>query len=88
MKPGTFNLFDEPTASVDAKGASLIWNALFERLASRALICVTHDLQGLSRFDRVLVFECGEVIADGPWQRIAMTERVQDVISRIRTEVL
>lgn len=80
LRPGEFNLFDEPTSSVDPRGASLIWGVLFERFAERNLICVTHDTQSLNRFDRVLVLDGGRVVADGPWAVLANDPSVMEVI--------
>lgn len=88
LRPGEFNLFDEPTSSVDPRGASLIWGVLFERFAERNLICVTHDTQSLNRFDRVLVLDGGRVVADGPWAVLANDLSVMEVIERMESEAM
>ncbi|MBV6822921.1 ABC transporter ATP-binding protein/permease [Pseudomonas sp. PD9R] len=66
-KPGRFNLFDEPSASIEPKLATPVWDLLFDTFASRGLICVTHDVSHLHRFDRVIVMQNGTIIDDGPW---------------------
>jgi ATP-binding cassette subfamily B protein/ATP-binding cassette subfamily B protein RtxE len=71
-RPGDFNLFDEPTASLDPKAATLVWDTLFQHLGQRGLICATHDPQAFSRFDRVIVISHGAVVADGPWSELEL----------------
>lgn len=83
MRPGAFNLFDEPTASLDTVSARQVWDLLFERFKGMALICVTHDMQALPRFDRVLVVDGGEIVASGSWSELAQDARVQDVLQRM-----
>lgn len=66
-RPGQFNLFDEPSASIEPKLAAPVWDLLFDTFADRGLICVTHDVSHLYRFDRVIVMHDGVIIDDGPW---------------------
>ncbi len=60
-RPGDYNFFDEPTSGLDGELAIDTWDLLFERLDGRGLICVTHDMAALGRFDRVLWVEDGLV---------------------------
>jgi ATP-binding cassette, subfamily B, bacterial len=69
-RPGDFNLLDEPTASLDQKTGLKVWDAVFTHFHQRGLICTTHDLAALPRFDRVIVIGQGAVVADGPWQEV------------------
>lgn len=62
-RPGDYNLFDEPTSGLDKALASQTWDMLFEAFKGRSLICVTHDQEALSRFDRVIWVEDGRVTA-------------------------
>lgn len=64
-RPGEFNLFDEPTSGLDAGLAGQTWDLLFEELAGRGLVCVTHDLGVLERFDRVIWVAEGRVVEGG-----------------------
>jgi ATP-binding cassette subfamily B protein/ATP-binding cassette subfamily B protein RtxE len=66
-RPGLFNLFDEPTASIEPKLASPVWDLLFDGFTGQGLICVTHDVSNLHRFDRVIVMQNGAIIDEGPW---------------------
>lgn len=86
LRPGNFNIFDEPTSSVDPQGASLIWDALFTCFADKSLICVTHDFTVLNHFDRVIVFDTGRIVADGKWQDLVALESVSNVIRKVQEE--
>ena len=66
-RPGCFNLFDEPTASLDHELAIATWDTLMHAFKGKGLICVTHDIEALARFDRVLIVQQGKIVADGPW---------------------
>ncbi|WP_067697114.1 energy-coupling factor ABC transporter ATP-binding protein [Nocardia jejuensis] len=57
-------IFDEPTTLLDLRNKRRI-AALLHRLPQR-IVVISHDLDLLGDFDRVLVFDEGRVIADGP----------------------
>mgnify|MGYP000580867046 CR=1 FL=1 len=80
-RPGDFNLFDEPTSALDQETALGVWNTLFEHFHKRGLVCATHDLTALPRFDRVIVLKNGEVIADGPWSELQNDGIVAQVLA-------
>ncbi|MFZ6049925.1 ATP-binding cassette domain-containing protein [Pseudomonas sp. CR3202] len=80
MKPGAFNLFDEPTASLDSTTAEQVWDLLFRSFAGQSLVCVTHDLNSLERFYRVWVVDGGQLIAAGHWHELSKDERVAAIL--------
>jgi biotin transport system ATP-binding protein len=57
-------IFDEPTTLLDLRNRNRIQQVLQE--LEQMLIVVSHDLDLLQAFDRVLVFEAGEIVMDGP----------------------
>jgi iron complex transport system ATP-binding protein len=59
-------LADEPTASLDPRHQLIVMEQLRQvARAGGAVLAVTHDLVLASRFaDRVLVMDCGELVAD------------------------
>ncbi|WP_228734116.1 ATP-binding cassette domain-containing protein [Pseudomonas anatoliensis] len=83
-RPGRFNLFDEPSASIEPKLAAPVWDLLFDTFATRGLICVTHDLAHLYRFDRVIVMQNGAIIEDGPWQELVDTAAVKLLLTDLQ----
>lgn len=56
-------LADEPTTLLDLRGAAAFRQRLLELPAS--LIVATHDLDFAAQADRVLVFDQGQLVADG-----------------------
>ncbi|WP_414862166.1 ATP-binding cassette domain-containing protein [Pseudomonas sp. IT-P176] len=84
-RPGRFNLFDEPSASIEPKLAAPVWDLLFQTFAERGLICVTHDVEHLHRFDRVIVMHAGSIIDDGPWCELSSKAVVKALLSDVAT---
>lgn len=60
-------LADEPTGNLDSTNAAEVLDLLTEqvRLASAALLLVTHDATAAARADRVLMLEDGHLLEDG-----------------------
>ena len=86
-RPGHFNLFDEPTASLDQATANSVWDTIFKYFDRRGLICATHDIAALSRFDRIIVINQGSVIADGPWCELREDEAVKRTLTQISAQL-
>lgn len=82
-KPGKFNLFDEPSASIEPRLAGPLWELLFEVFADSGLICVTHDIGHLHRFDRVIVIHDGAIVDDGPWRELVNRPAVKLLLDEI-----
>lgn len=82
-RPGDFNLFDEPTASLDQETRRRVWNVMFCYFQNKGLICVTHDLAVLPRFDRVIVMSGGRIIADGHWCELEAQDGIADIATQI-----
>lgn len=82
-RPGDFNLFDEPTAALDPESRFRVWDAMFLHFRGQGLICVTHDLAALPRFDRVIVMKHGAVMADGPWFEVEAVEGIAEIVTQI-----
>lgn len=59
-------LLDEVTAGLDRGSAAHVEEALAQRWSGCTVIAATHDLEWLSRFDRVVVLAEGRIVADGP----------------------
>ena len=60
-------LLDEPTAGLDAEGASLFWQDLRRRNRNgNTVLVATHDLEAVFRHaGRVVLLERGQIVADG-----------------------
>ncbi|MFE6864753.1 energy-coupling factor ABC transporter ATP-binding protein [Nocardia sp. NPDC057668] len=57
-------IFDEPTTLLDLRNKRRV-TALLRELPQQVVV-ISHDLDLLTDFDRVLVFDAGRVVADGP----------------------
>ncbi len=62
-KPIVF--FDEPTSSVDAKNEMKIYDHVFQSFKNKTIISTIHRLHLLHRFDKILVFNKGNIVATG-----------------------
>ena len=62
MEP-QYVIFDEPMTLLDLRNKKLILDTIHE--VEQPVILVTHDLDHLQDFERVIVFEQGRVVADG-----------------------
>lgn len=62
-KPVVF--FDEPTSSVDAKNEMKIYDNVFRAFKNKTIISTIHRLHLLHRFDKILVFNKGNIVATG-----------------------
>ncbi|UZE20457.1 ATP-binding cassette domain-containing protein [Pseudomonas sp. B21-054] len=85
-KPGKFNMFDEPSASIEPRLTTPLWDLLFDVFAGQGLICVTHDVDHLHRFDRVIVMHDGTIVDDGPWRELIDRPAVRLLVDEIRMQ--
>jgi iron complex transport system ATP-binding protein len=74
-------LLDEPTAHLDLKHRLAIY-ALLERLHGEGLtaVVVSHDLNlAAAHCKRLVLFRCGEVVADGPPRQVLRPDVLREV---------
>jgi thiol reductant ABC exporter CydC subunit len=58
-------VLDEPTAHLDPDARRAIMADLLHATEGRATLLITHDLDGLSQFDEIIVLDHGQVIQRG-----------------------
>jgi ABC-type multidrug transport system fused ATPase/permease subunit len=66
-------LLDEPTASLDPRTESDVYDNLFDAFRSACVVSSIHRLNLLDRFDEVIVMHRGRVVAQGPASVLAAT---------------
>jgi len=66
-------LLDEPTAHLDAKTESQVYERLFTAFTDACVISSIHRLHLLDRFDEVLLMHEGRLIAQGTPSHLALT---------------
>jgi len=69
LKPPVF-IFDEPTNSMDDNSETYFRKNFTDQLNSNTLILATHKAAMLSLVDRIIVFENGHIVADGPKEHV------------------
>jgi ATP-binding cassette subfamily B protein len=77
-------ILDEPTAGLDPAAALEISESIEQHTRGRTTLIVSHDLSLWPFVDRVLVFEGGEIVADGP--RAVVAQQSQWLSDLIGTE--
>lgn len=69
-------LLDEPTVGLDPITESALLDTLFKIAANKSLVMITHHLQDIERFDRVIFIEGGAIEMDGsPAELMQTNER-------------
>ena len=71
ISPSQIVILDEPTANLDAVGARDLLSAIgSERSDRRAMMVITHTVEGLEEFDEIIVLEAGVVVERGTWDEL------------------
>jgi len=63
-------LLDEPTSSMDSVLESHVRKSLAQFSQGRTLLLITHRTSLLDMVDRLIVMDAGQIIADGPKQKV------------------
>ena len=75
ISPSQIVILDEPTANLDAVGARDLLSAIgSERSDRRAMLVITHTVEGLEEFDEIIVLEAGVVVERGTWGDLVSAE--------------
>jgi ATP-binding cassette, subfamily C, bacterial LapB len=70
-------IMDEPTAMMDPASEAIFLKNMEKIIPEKTLVMITHRINLLSLVDRVLVFDQGKLIADGP--RDEIIEKLQQM---------
>lgn len=68
-------ILDEPTVSLDPRTEHEVLSTIFEVLADKTVVLITHHLQGVSNMDRVLFLENGVIALDGTPKELERTSQ-------------
>jgi ATP-binding cassette subfamily B protein len=67
-------VLDEPTASIDATSSKKIFENLKNIDKEKTLIIVSHNMTDIAKFvDRIIVFDKGRIVGDGPHAELLKT---------------
>jgi thiol reductant ABC exporter CydC subunit len=67
-------VLDEPTANLDPPTAAELTDDLLTATTDRAVLLITHRLDGLDRVDEILVLEAGRVVERGTHTELLQTK--------------
>ena len=65
-------LLDEPTANLDPRRESEVYDNLFANFADACIVSSVHRLNLLDRFDEVLLMQQGRLLDHGPVAELAV----------------
>lgn len=63
-------LLDEPTASLDVRTESAVYDSLFELFADACLVSSVHRMNLLPRFDEIILLQDGRLVAQGGFEEL------------------
>jgi ATP-binding cassette subfamily B protein len=66
LKNAPILVLDEATSQLDSITEKIIHDSLWELMQGKTTIVVAHRLSTLARMDRILVFDGGKIVQDGP----------------------
>jgi ATP-binding cassette, subfamily B, bacterial len=68
-------LMDESTSSVDPHNEMLIYEQVFEDFQDRTVIATIHKFNLLKYFDRIIMFEKGQIVANGTFEELIQNNK-------------
>lgn len=66
-------VLDEPTVGLDPVTERVVLDTIQRVLADKTVVMITHHLQGIEDFDRVIFVEEGHLVMDGPPRALEQT---------------
>ncbi len=78
-------LLDEPTASLDANAEKLFIQSMQQTIQNRTLFLITHKMHLLQLVDRIIVFDKGHLMADGP-KEVILEQLKKGIFTSTRKE--
>lgn len=70
LKDPAILILDEATSSLDSESERLVQQALEELMKNRTSIIIAHRLSTIREADKIVVVECGQVVASGTHQAL------------------
>lgn len=84
LKDAPILILDEATAALDAITEAEIQESLSMVMANKTIIVIAHRLAVLAAMDRILVFNSGKVVANGPHQMLLKTSPLYANMCRLQ----
>ncbi|MGL5030764.1 MAG: heme ABC transporter permease/ATP-binding protein CydD [Aeromonas sp.] len=74
LKSTQLMVLDEPTASLDRHSERAIMSSLEQTMANQTLLMITHRLDQLTKMDKILVLEHGQLVEQGSFAQLSQGE--------------
>jgi ABC-type multidrug transport system fused ATPase/permease subunit len=78
LKPARILLMDEPTSAVDYRHDLIVHNLLKHELRGRTVLTIAHRLQNVADYDRVVVMDQGQIVAQGAAAEVISSTRLPE----------
>ena len=75
-------LLDEPTSSVDSINERKIHDNIFKEFKEKTIISSIHRLHLLDKFDKIIIFDRGKIIAQGTFKEIKENPKFKSIWKR------
>jgi len=86
LKNAPILILDEATSALDSITEAEIQESLSIAMANKTVLCIAHRLSALSSMDRILVFERGNIVAQGTHDRLMVTNLLYASLWRLQSE--
>ncbi len=74
FRDAPFVILDEPTAALDARAESQLFDRMRELLEGRAVVLISHRFSSVRSADRIFVMHDGAVVEEGPHDELMSAE--------------
>lgn len=74
LKEPSILLLDEATAALDEKSQAQVVEMLDQEFAGKTVITISHRLSTIRNYDRIFVFDRGQIVQDGTWEELTKQE--------------
>ena len=88
MRQGTVVIFDEPSASLDAKTESNVLNDVVVNKSNKIGIIITHRFLNIRKVDEILVMSAGVLEAKGIHEKLIDTNKIYKELYDSQKELL
>jgi ATP-binding cassette subfamily B protein len=77
-------LLDEATSALDAQSEQLVQQALERLMEGRTTLVIAHRLSTVQGADRIIVLDCGHVVAEGTHDTLAAEQGLYSELARLQ----
>lgn len=78
-------ILDEPTSALDPVAEYEIYQRFADTVKGKTSVFISHRLSGANTYDRIVVFENGEIAEDGTFQSLLKKQSVFAEMYRIQS---